>query len=354
MSNISSRTTRLRSAAVLLATLLSTLLLAAAALAQSDTIDTEVGTGGRNVIQGNVYVPSGRRLEKRVRVRLGTLKAGDAYTMTDSNGAFYFRRLAGGTYRVTVEAGQEYETASETVDILDATDPRRTGGGQTYTLQIQLQMKGAGGGGKPAAVDAALGGVPKPARELYEKALKAAQAGEHKKAIGHLEGALKLHPDFALAHNELGAQLLRAGEIARALEAFRAALKLAPDAFVLRLNYGIALVRNKEYGQAEAELHKALEQNRSSTTARLYRGRALIGLDRYAEAEQELLQVATTNKGSEAGQAYRYLGAIYMEAGDKRSAVVALERALALNPEDKDAAHIRKLLEELRAAQSEQ
>lgn len=333
-----------RRLAALLGALLTTSLLALTAAAQSDVIDTEPGRGGLNAIQGNIYLPSGRRLDKRVRVRLSSVNGGDSYTLSDEHGAFSFRRLRGGSYRVTVEAGKEYETAGETVDLFDVS----RGPGQTVTVQIQLQLKGVSEG-KPETVNAALAAIPKQARELYEKALVAARAGESRKAVEHLEAAIKLHPDFPLAYNDLGVQRLKLGDTARALEAFRAALKLAPDAFVLHLNHGIALVRNREFRPAEAALRRASELNPSSTTARLYRGRALIRLGRFDEAEKELLQVVAANAGYEVGQAYRYLGALYIERGDKARAVNALERFLALDPKDGDTGEVRKILEQLKS-----
>jgi tetratricopeptide (TPR) repeat protein len=325
------------------------LLPALTTLAQSDTIDTEPNRGGLNTIQGNVYLPSGHRLDRPVRVRLNSIRTFDSYAMTDSNGTFYFRRLPGGSYRITVDAGQEYETAYETVEVLGDGNTRRSrGGGQTITVQIQLQTKGASSG-KAAAIDAAQAALPKRARELYDKALKDAEVNEHKKAIEHLEGAIKVYPDFALAYNELGVQRLKLGETATALEAFRIAHKLAPDALMLQLNYGIALVKNKEFGDGESELHKVLEKNSSSTTAHLYRGRALIGLKRDDDAEKELLMVVSADKGSEVGQAYRYLGALYIQNGKRERAVDALEHFLALEPKDKDSDQIRKILEQLRS-----
>lgn len=324
------------------------LLPALTTLAQSDTIDTEPSRGGLNTIQGNVYLPSGHRLDRPVRVRLNSIRTFDSYAMTDSNGTFYFRRLPGGTYRIAIDAGKEYETAYETVEVLGDGNTRRTRAGQTITVQIQLQLKGASSG-KAATIDAAQAALPKRARELYDKALKDAEVNEHKKAIEHLEGAIKAYPDFALAYNELGVQRLRLGETAPALEAFRIAHKLAPDALMLHLNYGIALVKNKEFGDGESELHKVLEKNSSSTTAHLYRGRALIGLKRDDDAEKELLMVVAANKGSDVGQAYRYLGALYIQNGKKERAVDALEHFLALEPKDKDSDQVRKILEQLRS-----
>jgi tetratricopeptide (TPR) repeat protein len=329
---------------------LLSLLSALTALAQSDSMDTEPNRGGINIIQGNIYMPSGNRLERRVRVRLSSVGTGESYTMTDSNGAFYFRRLPGGTYRISIDAGPEYEAANETVDIVDAGLSRRTRTGQTITVQIQLQPKAASSN-KPATIDAAQAAIPKQARELYEKALKEAEANDHKKAIEYLEGAIKLYPYFALAYNELGVQRLRLGETAPALEAFRTAHKLAPDALVLQLNYGIGLVRNKQFREAEPELQKVLEKDSSLTTAHLYMGRALIGLSRYDEAEKELL-VVVANKGSEVAQAYRYLGALYIEKGEREHAIDALEHFLALKPEDRDTDQVRKILADLQSAKS--
>jgi tetratricopeptide (TPR) repeat protein len=146
-------------------------------------------------------------------------------------------------------------------------------------------------------------------------------------------------------------QRLRLGETAPALEAFRTAHKLAPDALVLQLNYGIGLVRNKQFREAEPELQKVLEKDSSLTTAHLYMGRALIGLSRYDEAEKELL-VVVANKGSEVAQAYRYLGALYIEKGEREHAIDALEHFLALKPEDRDTDQVRKILADLQSAKS--
>lgn len=205
---------------------------------QSGGIDSDPSSGignlatARNTIQGHVYLPSGQRLDRRVRVRIsGTL--GDLSALADDNGSFIFRRLAGGTYYLTVEAGKEFETASETVDIFDRGS--RNDRGQTITVHIRLQLKSSKEA-KPATVSAALAAIPKPAQELYQKALDSARTGNSKEAIKHLDRALELHPQFMLALNELGVQHMRLSEFDKAAEALRSALKLAPEDFAPRLN----------------------------------------------------------------------------------------------------------------------
>lgn len=303
------------------------------------------GSGGRNTIQGNIYLPSGRRLDRRVRVRLSSLR-GDFSAMTDDNGAFTFRRVAGGAYNVVVEAGADYEPVSERVDIVEA-GLRRSGSGQVVTVQIQLRAASKTYN-KPGLLNAALAGVPKPALELYSKALKLAQTGDSKKAIEELQKAIALYANFMLAFNELGVQYLNLGQLDKSVDALHTALKLDPNAFAPHLNYGIVLVHKRQFEDANTELRRALEINENSAIAHLYRGRALIYLSKYAEAEKEL-QRALKLDSPTVGVAHRYLGAIYNELGDKTRAIDELEKYLEAEPKAKDRSLVEERIKELRA-----
>jgi Carboxypeptidase regulatory-like domain len=118
-----------------LAALLAGVVCVAAARAQGEggVESGDLGTGGRHTIQGRLYLPSGRKLDRRVRVRLSGVRGGENSALTDDNGNFIFRRLTAGTYTVTVEGGREFETATETVDVFEG--PRRTDQpGQVYTV----------------------------------------------------------------------------------------------------------------------------------------------------------------------------------------------------------------------------
>src|SRR5215472_3488589 len=92
------------------------------ARAQTGGVDSDPGdrgTGGKNSIDGKIFIRGGRRLDRRAKVKLSSLSSGELFLMSDGNGTFTFRRLRGGTYTVVVEAGDEFETASETVDIIE-------------------------------------------------------------------------------------------------------------------------------------------------------------------------------------------------------------------------------------------
>src|SRR5829696_5852599 len=332
-----------------LASLLTLGLGAAAARAQTgDGLPDpgDIGTGGRHVIQGRLYLPSGRKLDRRLRVRLSGVGGGENTTLSDDNGAFTFRRLTAGTYTLTVEGGRDFETATETVDVFDGT--RRTDQ-QVYTVQIRLDEKRAASDPARPGVVSASEAAPAEARARYEKALEASAAGDHKKAVRELKAALEIHPRFPLALNELGAQHMRLGQLGEAADAFDSAVKLAPDEPVLRINYGILLVRRKKYAEAETQLARAVALDEKNAAARLHRGHALIRLGRGAEAEAELL-LAVKLGGPAVALAHRYLGALYVERGDDTRAAAELEEYLRLAPDAADAPQVRAVLAGLKPA----
>src|SRR5262245_14329786 len=251
-------------AAVFLAALLIVGASATDALAQMGGIDSDPGdpgTGGRNTITGSIFLPGGRRLDRRAKVQLNGVSGGTQFRLSDDSGSFSFNRLRGGRYTVTVDAGPEFETATESVDIIEPAR-RRNDPGLTQTVYFTLQPRKSSTG-TVGTVDAA-SVIPEPARQLYADAQESARNGDRKKAIEQLNQALKLHPNFPNALNELGVQYIALKHYDKAIESLKAALKLAPELFYARLNYGIALVLTKEYKAAVPELQQAASQNQAS------------------------------------------------------------------------------------------
>lgn len=319
-----------------------------ASRAQIGGIDSDPGdpgTGGRNTIQGNVYFANGRRVDRRIKVRLRGITGGDQFTMSDDNGAFSFRRLQGGTYTVIVDAGSEFEIAYETVDIIEPAR-RRGDPGQLQTVQITLTPK-RNAVNPAGTVDASMGNIPEAAREHYKAALDAAQAGDSKKALEALEEALKIYPHYMSALNELGLQYMKIKKLDKAEEALRQAIKIAPEAFPPRLNYGILLLQKKDYVTAATELQRAAQKDSSSAAAHLHLGRAFLYMDIYNKAEKELQQAINLG-GHDMAEAHRYLAAIYIETRESSRAADELDKYLSLLPKAKDADKIREIIKQLR------
>jgi Tfp pilus assembly protein PilF len=311
------------------------------------------GTGGRHVIQGRLFFPSGRRSDVSVRVKLQGTNTGDLIVMADINGNFAFRGLSPGSYTVVIEGSDEYETARESVFIDTEAKTRRgvtpPAISRPYTVLIYLQLKrDNNAAGKPGVLNAALSNVPAGARDLYLSALEAARAGDSKKAIVQLRAAIALFPDFGLAFNELGVQHLRLSETELAVDALRRAVKLLPDAFPPRLNYGIALLERKSFTEAAEQLRYALKKNDASPLSHYYLGLTLLNLRSYDEAEKELKRSIQLG-GDQLSLAHKYLGGLYWRKKDYRQAATELEIYLKLSPKASDAEQIRGTIKELRS-----
>lgn len=320
-----------------------------------------VGTGGRHKIQGRIYFPSGRRSDAQaVKVVLDSTSSESISLVADLNGSFTFNSLAPGSYTLTIDAGEAYELARESVTIdelsvrgrsVSGAESARTNIPRTFNVMVSLQPKRLRAGTRPSVVNASLAAVPKPAVELYEKALDSVRAGDSKKAVEQLRGAVSYYPEFTLALNELGVQYLKLGMPDKAAEAFRSVLKIRPDESAARLNYGIALHDKREYAEAEAQLRQAIQRNDSSWAAHMYLGVTLIHLRRYDEAEKELVRSLILG-GDQLSLPHYYLGGIYWGKRDYKRAADELEKYLKLSPKAPDAERTRAAIKELRTKHS--
>ncbi|HEX8284884.1 MAG TPA: tetratricopeptide repeat protein [Pyrinomonadaceae bacterium] len=325
---------------------------AAAALAQSGGGTETTGTGGEHSIQGRVFLPSGRISDARVRVLLESTHSSTLSVLTDPNGAFRFNSLMSGSYTVVVEGTEQYESARESVYIEQTTGRTFRETPRVATVYLNLRARSAAGSGErpPGVLDASLAGVPKPAVDLYHKAVEAARRKENERAVELLKGALEFAPDFRLALSDLGALYLKLKQPEKAAGPLRAALKLAPEDFPTILNYGIALYDRKEFGEAEAQFRKAAQRHSASPTAHFYLGVILLKRRETDEAEREL-RSAVASGGDSIAVAHYYLGGIYWGRQDYKRAADELETYLRLAPDAPEAERVRSTVKELRARQ---
>jgi Flp pilus assembly protein TadD len=318
-----------------------TLVLMAAGFANAQGVGASrglPGSDGIHTIQGRVYSPNGRQIGSQLRIRLESNESPAMSTVTDADGAFQFRNLNAGEYRLTVEGGSQFEDTTESASIYR----EASGGGRIVTLAIQMRLK--------LSADPAFASVPPKAIELYKKALEASQKGDAKKAVGHLNNAIALDSNFGPALVELGAQYLKLGDAVKAAEALATAVKLLPNDFQPHLLYGIALLNQKKNPEAEKELADAVGKNSGSATAHMYLGIAYMSQKKLDEAEKEL-QLSVAANSSEIAVAHKYLGGIYWGKREYAKAAQELETYLKLAPKAADADRIRQSIEELKHKQ---
>ena len=314
---------------------------------------SSVGTGGKHIVQGYIFFPSGRRAEGPIQVKLQSYIASEISVTADTSGSFTFSGLAPGNYTVVVEAGENYEIARENVFVDSDLNLSRMGvptasTSRRYSLMIHLQPKASSRDrAKPAVLNAALAAVPENARKLYQNGLDRARAGDSSKAVDNLKQAIALYPNFPLALNELGIQYLKLGKAEKAIDVLSSSVKLEPDAFTPRLNLGIALLEAKQFHDAQTHLTEALKHNASAPTGHMYLGLALVHLDNYDAAEKELLRAIDLG-GDGFSLAHYYLGGLYWKRRDYARAVEQLEKYLQLTPNAPDAERVRTTIKELR------
>jgi len=288
------------------------------------------GSGGNSSIQGHIISPTGKMPDTRVRITLDSSNSGQRVTFADEDGSFNFNGLEGGSYSIVIDAGKEFEVARESV-FIEAGKPMSN-------VPVYLRMR-------PEA-NPAFAGVPKPAIELYQKAVESARRKDNDKAMALLGDAIKQHPQFALAHNEMGLLYMRSGKVDKALEEYKAASDALPGDPMIQLNYGTALTQKKDFAAAEKQLRAALSKMDKAATGHLYLGISLIGLKNYGEAETELQQAVKLG-GEQMGTAHRYLGGLYWSRDPKRAAE-ELETYLKLVPKAPDAEQTREAIKKLR------
>jgi Tfp pilus assembly protein PilF len=313
------------------------------------------GTFGNEVIQGRIFFPNGHKSAMRPLVKLQSDSSNELTTFADSNGNFRFTRLRPESYTITVEGGEEFENAYETVSIGSPGAVPAQGNPSDYAIptvyevQIYLRPKRAGTSG---AVSAASGLIPanisQTARKYFNEAIEAARMGQREKAIDRFKSAIAEAPNFALAYNEMGVEFLKLGEASKAANAFAAAIKLGCDDFVQHLNYGIALLSLNRFTEAEQQLRLALQKNGDAPTVHFYLGLTLMKQHQLDAAESEF-KVSIAKSNDVIAAAHKYLGGIYWDRKQYSLAADELEKYIKLDPTATDVPQIRQTIKDLRS-----
>jgi tetratricopeptide (TPR) repeat protein len=101
--------------------------------------------------------------------------------------------------------------------------------------------------------------LPAKARQMLQKAQRAADAGDHASAVQLLEGMLARYPDSsAWAQSLLGVEYMKTDQFTAAVASFEQAVSLLPHSAVDRSNLGVSLAAVGQYDRAERELRRAL------------------------------------------------------------------------------------------------
>ena len=298
---------------------------------------------GKGSVRGRVVLPSGAFVSENIKVTLLTVNGPQATVFTDSQGWFEFPDLTPGNYEVQAEtSGNQFQVVSQTVQVFR---------GAPSIVTISLADKNSPQRRADAKTSVSVGefgaDVPKDARKEFDLASKAAQTQKTDQAIAHLRKAISIYPNFVMARNDLGTQLLAQGKLEEAAEELRQAVLIDEKAFNPKLNLGIVLVQLHQFSEAANVLVRALSLNSESPAARLYAGLAQMGLGNFGDAERQL-KAAYTIGGSSYSLALFHLGQLYMNRGEREQAIQAFEGYLHDSPAANNADQVRKMIAMLR------
>ena len=302
---------------------------------------TETDQSAFGSIRGRLLLPGGDFVSSNVKVTLHTLRGIVAVIYTDNQGQFEFEELRPGNYQLEVEPTdrQQFEPSAESVQVFK---------GMPSVVSFTLKEKKASerkANTTAKTVSALELGreIPSKARKEFDKASKASREGRTDEAVSHLRRAITLYPNFVMAHNDLGVQLLAQGKLEEAGQELRTALKLDGNSFNPALNLGIVLVQQHKFSEAVDILEKALSMEPQFPSARLYSGIALMALSKFEAAERDL-KAAYEFGGAQFAVANFHLGQLYLNKGDKALARTSFQFYLTDLPDAANADQVRKMI----------
>jgi tetratricopeptide (TPR) repeat protein len=169
----------------------------------------------------------------------------------------------------------------------------------------------------------------------YNKATAYYYAKNYKKAEEELREAIRINPNYAEAHNNLGILLTELKRYDEAEEEYRKAIKINPKLAEAHNNLGFLLAELKRYEEAEKEYRKAIKINPKPADAHYNLGILLAELKRYEEAEEEYRKAIMINP--KLAEAHNNLGILLAELKRYEEAEEEYRKAIMINPNYADA-----------------
>jgi tetratricopeptide (TPR) repeat protein len=167
-------------------------------------------------------------------------------------------------------------------------------------------------------------------RGQNQLALALEAAGEYEGAIGPFQAALRINPENADVHYNLGTLYANLGRDAAATHELDEALRLSPGMADAQVNLGNILLRAQRPAEALIRFEAALRLNPDLVEAEMGVGNSCLQLDRLAEAMAAYH--AALRLDPRHLTAFFNLGDASLRAGRYAEAIAAYDEALRLDP----------------------
>jgi tetratricopeptide (TPR) repeat protein len=169
--------------------------------------------------------------------------------------------------------------------------------------------------------------------------------GRMPEAIEQYQAALRINPDYAEAHNNLGTVLISGGDCAAAIPHFEAAVRVRPDYAGASYNLGFCQMALGNYQAAIPSFEAAIRAQPDFANAYFGLGDALGRIP--GRAPDAIQQYQAGLQLRDDGPAHASLGELLAGLGRAEEAIAHLQAAQRIHPDPE----VSKVLEGLRAAQ---
>jgi tetratricopeptide (TPR) repeat protein len=259
-----------------------------------------------------------------------------------------FSQVGNGEYIVTVTADNEkvLENYTERFSLRGAFSlikqinvlmrPKIKMAGETVAPGT-LAVPGTAKAGKPE--------VPKDAIKAFEKGINKSSQGKSEDAIKAFQEAIKYHPTYLDAINNLAVEYIKLARFDEAATQLESALKIDNNSSLSHLNMGIILNEKKKYNDARDHLAKAVELDFNNPLSHYELGIASFQLNDFTQAQ---IEFETTAKmaAQKIPLSRLYLAELYKRNAQVTEAIQQLEAFLKEN-KDKDNPYAQVVKDEL-------
>ena len=160
---------------------------------------------------------------------------------------------------------------------------------------------------------------------------KIAERGDLKTAEARQREAIRVDPEFAVAHKNLGSVLKRQGRADEAVAAYRTAIELDPELAVAHLNLGAILARQGKLDEAVEKYREALRIDPTLAIGHLNLGAVFERQQQWEDALEQYQRAVSIDP--ELAMGHARLGAVLGRQGQVTEAVAEFREAVRLNPD---------------------
>ena len=171
--------------------------------------------------------------------------------------------------------------------------------------------------------------------DIFKLAVKSHQKNNLEEAHNLYNQVLKIDPNYAYAHNNLGNIFQKLGDLQNAKDSFEKAIEIDPNYAAANNNLGNTYKELGEYPKALSCYEKAIEVNPNYINAHNNLGIIYSELGKNEKAKEYFQKIIEINPNYVS--AHNNLGIIFKELGDNQKALSCYKKEIEINPNYADA-----------------